>query len=530
MSDDTSRTLEARLRATVESSPSGLLMVDGEGCIVLVNAEIERLFGYAREELLGKSVETLVPERFRSRHPEDRVRFFAAPRSRAMGAGRDLFGLRKDGSEIPVEIGLNPIDTDEGLFVVASVVNISARKAGEEERRRLEAQLRQAQKMEAVGTLAGGIAHDFNNILGAIVGYVELLREEVTSLQGRADLEQVFSSAQRGKELVERILTFSRRERVGREPLALGEAVREATKLLRATLPATIEIEMNVHPDTFRVLSNATAVHQIVMNLSTNAAHAMPSGGRLEIAVEPRYLRDSESRAHPDLHEGPYVILTVSDTGHGMEPHIREHVFEPFFTTKPPGAGTGLGLSMIHGIMKEHGGAVRLSSAPGEGTIIRCFFPAIASADDESAASESSLPRGTGQHVLLVDDEEALVRLGMRRLQAIGYSVTGFTSNAEALGLFRAEPAAFDLVITDYSMPRMSGLEFARAITRVRATVPVVLLTGFIEDLPREVLAEAGVSRLLRKPVTLDQLARTVHDTLGAHARVEGTMRHGIEG
>lgn len=526
MSNDTGRTLEARLRATVESSPSGLLMVDGEGRIVLVNSEIERLFGYAREELLGESVEALVPERFRARHREDRRRFFAAPLSRAMGAGRDLYGLRKDGSEIPVEIGLNPIDTDEELFVVASVVDISARKAEEDERRRLETLLRQAQKMEAVGTLAGGIAHDFNNILGAIVGYVELLREEVTTPQGRADLAELFSSAQRGRELIDRILTFSRRERVGREPLALGDVVHEATKLLRATLPATIEIEMDIHPDTFRVLANATAVHQVLMNLSTNAAHAMPSGGRLEIAVEPTYLRDSESRAHPDLHEGPYVILSVRDTGHGMEPHVREHVFEPFFTTKPPGIGTGLGLSMIDGIMKEHGGAVRLSSEPGQGTMVRCFFPGITAEDAETTGAESSAPRGAGQRVLFVDDEESLVRLGVRRLQAIGYSVAAFTSTTEALERFRAEPSAFDLVVTDYSMPGMSGLEFARTIMRVRVGIPVVLLTGFIEDLPREVLDEAGVCRLLRKPVTLDQLAEAVHDVLEGHSRVEEPTKH----
>lgn len=530
MTDDKGRTLEARLRATVESSPSGLLMVDGEGRIVLINREIERLFGYTREELLGESVETLVPEGFRTGHPEDRKRFFAAPRSRAMGAGRDLYGLRKDGSEIPVEIGLNPIDTDEGLFVVASVVDISARKAGEDDRRRLEAQLRQAQKMEAVGTLAGGIAHDFNNILGAIVGYVELLGAEVTTPQGRADLAEVLSSAQRGKELIERILTFSRRERVGREPVALGDAVREATKLLRATLPATIEIDMNIHPDTYRVLANATAVHQIVMNLSANAAHAMPTGGRLEIGVEPKYLRDSESRAHPDLHEGPYVILSVRDTGHGMEPDVREHVFEPFFTTKPLGAGTGLGLSMIHGIMKEHGGAVRLSSEVGRGTMVRCFFPGITAEDAETSSMEASVPRGAGQRVLFVDDEKSLARLGMRRLQAIDYSVTAFTDATEALERFRSEPAAFDLVVTDYSMPGISGLEFARAITRVRPGIPVVLLTGFIEDLPREVLADAGVTRLLRKPVTLVQLAGCVHEALGEHARVEGSTQPGSEG
>jgi PAS domain S-box-containing protein len=314
---------ELRFRAAVESSPNGMVMVDAGGKIELVNREIERMFGYSREELLGKSIEMLVPERFRGKHPMFRAGFFREPQTRAMGAGRDLFGLRKDGSELPVEIGLNPIETDEGLFVLSSIVDISARKRSEEQRQQLEEQLRQSQKMEAVGTLAGGIAHDFNNILGGIIGFAEFLEPDLRTESARADLAELLKAAERGKELVERILSFSRRRERVLQPLDLRIALQESAKLLRATLPGPVEIDIRVHPETPRILADATSVQQVIMNLGTNAAHAMPGGGKFEIVVEPFYARDSVAREHPSLREGPYAVLTARDSGHGMERGIR---------------------------------------------------------------------------------------------------------------------------------------------------------------------------------------------------------------
>ncbi len=300
---------EARFRAAVESSPNGMVMVDPEGRIVLVNREIERLFGYAREDLLGRSLEVLVPERFRPRHPGFRDAFFADPQTRSMGAGRELFGLRQDGTEVPVEIGLNPIMTDEGVFVLSSIVDISARKQAEQEHVRLEEQLRQSQKMEALGRLAGGIAHDFNNILGAIVGYAELVREEITAPAVVADVDEVLRGAARGKELVDRILRFSRRQDVVPRAMDLAQVVREVTRLLRATLPASIDIRLGLNPSTPRVMADATSVHQVLMNLATNASHAMESGGVLDIDVQPFHVRDSLARANPGLREGLHVLL-----------------------------------------------------------------------------------------------------------------------------------------------------------------------------------------------------------------------------
>jgi PAS domain S-box-containing protein len=492
-------------------------MVDDAGNIVLVNTEVERLFGYPREELLGRPVETLVPERFRSRHPVDRVGFFRDPTVRAMGAGRELFGLRKDGTEFPVEIGLTPVATAEGLFVISSIVDISARRRAEDQQRRLEEQLRQAQKLEAMGTLAGGVAHDFNNILGSIIGFAELARESAVGAgvsDAVADMDEVLRSAMRGRELVQRILRFSRRQETERKPIDLSQVIRETVGLLRATLPASIELRLRVPPSVPRAMADASSVQQVLMNLATNSSHAMPDGGTLEIGLEPFYVRDSMARAHPALREGPHVLVTVRDNGAGMDPTVQSRAFEPFFTTKPPGSGSGLGLAMVHGIMRDHHGDVALSSTPGQGTSVLCYFPAAELESPEAELSAGDVPRGRGEHVLYVDDEPTLTETGRRRLVALGYTVTAATDPIRALEMVRGVPARFDLVITDYSMPRMNGVELARMLHAARPDLPIVVLTGFLEDFPSDELRLAGVSRLVKKPVTGADLGRLVHELI----------------
>jgi hypothetical protein len=517
MATEDIRAVELRLRAAVESSPSGLLMVDSDGRIVLVNREVERLFGYTREELLGRPVETLVPDQFRGLHPDYRSRFFTHPKTRAMGAGRELFGKHKDGTQVPVEIGLTPVVTEEGLFVISSIVDISARKAAEADRRGLERQLRQAQKIEAVGTLAGGIAHDFNNVLAAIVGYAELVRDvtrdrpEVTD-----DLRDLLKAAERGKHLVERILRFSRRGEPNRQPVDVGQVVREATKLLRSTLPATIALRVRVGPDVPRTMADPTALHQVVMNLGTNAAHAMPRGGTLDITLEHLYIRDSMARSRPDFREGPYLLLSVRDSGTGMDRETLERALEPFFTTKAPGSGSGLGLTMVHGIVRDHIGVLDLESQPGAGTTVKCYLPATAVDEDEDEPIETRARRGTGQRVLYLDDEESLAELGKRRLQGIGYLVSAYTDPVAALSALRATPDAFHVVVTDYWMPHMTGLDFAREVTGIRADLPVVLLTGHMDDLPEEAMRGAGVRLVVRKPLTLDELGEAISGVLTA--------------
>jgi PAS domain S-box-containing protein len=503
---------EERFRVAVESSPNGMVMIDQAGTVILVNREVERMFGYSRNELLGHTIDKLIPDRFRDHHPVFRTAFFEDPRTRAMGIGRDLFGLRKDGVEFPVEIGLNPIETEEGLFVLGSIVDISTRKEAETERRRLEDQLRQAQKLEAVGTLAGGIAHDFNNLLGAIVGYAELLGDGIKEEgQAREDLRELLKAAERGRQLVEQILTFSRRQDVMRRPLALASVLQDATKMLRATIPASIEIHLHVHPGVPRVLADSTSVHQIVMNLATNSAHAMPSGGALSILLEPFYVRDSMARKRPDLHEGPYALMMVSDTGVGMDAETRLRVFEPFFTTKLPGAGTGLGLAMVHGIMRDHDGAVEVESEPDHGTTVRCFFPGLLTESEDAPVPEPVAPRGNGERILLLDDEPQLTSVGVRRLERLGYQATAETDSTKAVEIVRANPDQFDLVITDYSMPRLTGLAVARQLAEIRPDLPVILVTGRAESVSETEVVAAGVKIVLQKPVTLDQLGEAVH-------------------
>jgi PAS domain S-box-containing protein len=511
------RRAEERFRAAVESSPNGMVMVDTRGRIVLVNREVERVFGYGRDELLGKSIDLLVPTRFHDRHPAFRAGFSANPQARAMGAGRELFGLRKDGSELPVEIGLNPIETEEGIFVLASILDISTRKQAEAERRLLESQLRQAQKMEAVGTLAGGIAHDFNNILAAVVGYAELVRDATPDRPDLADdLRDLLKAAERGRHLVERILRFSRRGEANRQRVDLGQVLKETTKLLRSTLPATIELRTRVAPDLPQTMADGGAMHQVVMNLATNAAHAMPRGGALEIGLEHLYVGDSLSRSRPDFREGPYLLLTVRDTGIGMDRETLGRALEPFFTTKPPGSGSGLGLTMVHGIVRDHAGVLDLESEPGKGTTVSCYLPAIAPQVDDEQALETRAPRGAGQRVLYLDDEQTLSELGKRRLQGIGYRVTAYTDPVAALEALRATPDLFDAVVTDYWMPRMTGLDFARQATEARPGLRILLLTGHMDDLPEDTIRQAGVNLVARKPVTLEELGQAMNAILTA--------------
>ncbi len=519
MTSEPMGSLERRLRAAVESSPSGLLMTDATGAIVLVNREVERLFGYAREELLGKPVGLLVPARFRQGHGEFVTAYAADPKARAMGAGRELYGLRKDGTEVPVEIGLTPVATEDGLFVLAAVVDIGARKRAEEDRRRLEEDLRQVQKLEAVGTLAGGIAHDFNNILFGIMGYAEMAGKAKSRRRAAADLAELVKAAARGRELVDRILAFTRRGPEERRPLALGAAVAEAVKLLRATLPPSIEVRERIAEDAPVILGDVTSVHQVLLNLATNAAHAMPGGGVLEIAVAPQYLTDSRVRLHAGLREGPYAELTVRDTGSGMDRATQERAFEPFFTTKPKGRGTGLGLSIVHGIVRRHEGAIELTSEPGEGTTVTCWFPALAADSEEEPGVEGEAPSGDGARVLLVEDEPALVELNARRLAELGYRVTVQRDAVAALGTFRRRPAEFDLLVSDHLMPRLLGLDLAREVHAVRPDLPIVLLTGYVEHLPEEAVRAAGVRRVVRKPVTLRELGAVLRGVLDGRPR-----------
>lgn len=508
---------EIRLRAAVESSPNGLLMVDTSGTIKLVNREIERLFGYDRSELLGQPMEKLVPERYRRHHPGFRAGFAHSPQARAMGAGRDLYAVRSDGSEFPVEIGLTPVSTEDGLYIISSIVDISARKEAEAEQRRLEEQLRQSQKLEAVGQLAGGIAHDFNNILGMILSFAELAREQHGDRSDLvADLDEILAAAGRGRDLVQRILRFSRRHHLSLRPLRLPEVVQEITGLLRSTLPGNITIQVTTDSELPQVMGDPVSVHQVVMNLATNAVDAMPNGGTLRIAITPFYARDSFVRAHPELREGDYVRLDFQDEGTGMDTGTRERAFEPFFTTKAPGAGTGLGLAMVHGIMRDHGGTVMLDSEIGRGTTVTCLLPAseaVGSTARDRIRPED-LEAGTGEHIMLVDDEVGLLTANSRRLVASGYKVSQYSDPAAALRWLEQGTGNVDVLVTDYSMHGMNGVQFAERVHALYPTLPIILVTGYLEGFESEELAQVGIGAILTKPVTGREFANALRQAL----------------
>lgn len=507
---------EQRLQAAVEWSPSGLLMTDAEGRIVMVNREIERLFGYSREELLGESVELLVPNRLRGGHADARHGFVAGRETRQMGKGRDLLARRRDGDEFPVEVGLRTVETEGGLFVLGSIVDLSARRQADKERSQLEARLRQAQKLEAVGSLAGGIAHDFNNILSAILGYAELIRSDLPRESAReGDLQDLLAAVDRGRHLVRRILMFSRRQELERKPVALRPAVDEAVTLMRATLPRLIEIRTHIDPATPNILGDITSLHQVLMNLAANAALAMPGGGILEFVAEPYRAGSVVGRTDPELREGDYARVIVRDNGAGMDEATRDRAFDPFFTTREVGFGTGLGLATVHAIVRSLEGTVELHSEVGHGTEVRCYFPAHhGEVSLEPGSLPADLPAGHGEHLLFVDDEPALVRLGERQLSAMGYRVTTANSSTAALEIFLSAPGTFDLIITDHNMPQFTGLELARRIHDADRQIPILLLTGFLDPVPIEQLRTAGIVQTLIKPLTMADLARAVGEVL----------------
>jgi nitrogen-specific signal transduction histidine kinase len=377
---------------------------------------------------------------------------------------------------------------------------------------KLERQLRQTQKMEAIGTLAGGISHDFNNILSAILGYTELTQSAIP--QGTPqyrNLEQVIKASCRARDLVQQILLFSRQGVEDLKPVRVSDIVKEALQLLRATLPSTIEIRQSqLTSSESRILADPTQIHQVLMNLGTNAAHAMrENGGILAVSLSDVDPKSDTLSIYPELKPGPHILLTVSDTGHGMERGVMDRIFDPFFTTKKAGEGTGMGLSVVHGIVKRHGGTLTVSSQVGQGTVFHLFFPKVEDAKKDSLESLSVVSKGKGR-VLFVDDEQTLVELVQQILEYLGYEVISRTNPMEALELFRSQPDRFDLVITDYTMPQMTGVALAKEILNIRPDAPIILCTGYNEMVTEENARLTGVREFIMKPVTINELSKKV--------------------
>jgi len=381
------------------------------------------------------------------------------------------------------------------------------------ERLKAEGQLRHAQRMEAIGTFAGGVAHDFNNILAAIIGFTELmLGDTAVGSLDRHHLGRVLQASLRGRDLVKQLLAFARKSEQGRKPLRLSSAIEEAMNLLRASIPATIDIRVEIKSESGSIYCDPGQVQQVLMNLCANAVDAMEEQ-KGTLGIELSDFEISPDADILDIRPGPHMRLSVSDTGRGIPPEILDRIFEPFFTTKGLGRGTGLGLSVVHGIVRSCDGAITVESRPGEGTTFRVYFPRLHDRPVEERGAELTVPRGS-ERILFVDDEEMLVEMGKRMLEGLGYTVTAATSSSEALTFFQRDPARFDLVVTDQTMPEMTGLELSQQLLSVRDDIPVILSTGFSHLVDADTAGAAGIRAFVMKPLTRSELARTIRSVL----------------
>ncbi|BBO82638.1 hypothetical protein DSCO28_32040 [Desulfosarcina ovata subsp. sediminis] len=388
------------------------------------------------------------------------------------------------------------------------------------ERKRMEETIKQTQKMEAIGTLAGGIAHDFNNILGSIIGYSELAIDDIACDDRTCGyLQQVLKSAMRAKDLVRQILTFSRKSREERKPIPLAAIVKEEAKLLRSTLPSTIEIRQHIDDNAGMVNADLTQMHQIVMNLCTNAAHAMSvGGGVLDITLAPIDLTPEQLEGYHGVSPGPFLELKIADTGTGIHPAVIHRIFEPFFTTKEKEKGTGMGLAVVHGIVKDHGGDITVQSHPGQGTSFTVILPRVVS-DTEKKVFQSYTAPGGNERVLLIDDETTLLNLGKSMLESMGYQVTAVNGSLEALEIFQHAADAFDLVITDQTMPHMTGYHLARRMMAIHPSTRIILCTGYSDAITPEKVSAAGIRALLFKPISKNELGRTARDVIDGNEK-----------
>jgi len=491
-------------------APTGYFTINEKGTVTETNLTATTLLGVERSVLIGTPFSSFI-----------------------LVEDQDVFYLHRNqlmDSKKPQSCQLRMVKNDKRVFyanleciaieggdghpkqIRAAVIDITEQKD-------LENQLRQAQKMEAIGTLAGGIAHDFNNILAAVIGYTELAMDDVEKGTPLADnLEEVLIGGQRAKLLVQQILSFSRKRPGKMAPLYMGNCVQEALALLRSTIPADIEIGIEIHPQEDPcVMGDEVQIHQIILNLCTNAAHAMEAkGGKLTVGVDAVTLGNGKTVNLPNLPPGKYVKLSVTDTGSGISPENIERIFEPYFSTKEPGRGTGMGLAVVTGIVKAHKGDILVMSKPQRGTTFTVFFPLLEKAAcTPEAMSREVLPRGT-EHIFFIDDELPIVRLNKMTLEKLGYRVTTSISSPEALESFRMAPATFDLVVTDMTMPIMTGDRLTAELIKIRPDIPIIICTGYSKKMSKELAKKMGVKAFAYKPLDKAELAKTVRYVLDA--------------
>ncbi|MCX5827809.1 MAG: PAS domain S-box protein [Deltaproteobacteria bacterium] len=508
------RRSEANYRSVIENIQDVFYRSDVQGNLIMASPSFLTLLGYeSLAECLGRPIAgTFYYD------PEKRAEFLRQVQEKGSVTNYEVDLKRRDGTPVTVETNSHFYFDDAGNIVGVEGVfrDITGRKQAEEERSKLESQLIQAQKMEAVGTLAGGIAHDFNNILSGIMGYSELCLKAVQDRpKVHHHMEQVLKAAERARDLVRQILTFSRKAEQEKKPIALAPIVKEVFNFMRASLPTTIEITQKIEETADVIMADPTQMHQVLINLCTNAGHAMrETGGVLEIGLEEVVINADDRLHRPPIRHGHYLVLTVRDTGQGIPQENLERIFEPYFTTKEKGEGTGLGLAVVHGIAKDHGGEIRVYSEVGKGTIFRVYLPLMEKQKEGGKDIEEALLPGKGETILFIDDEKMVAELSKDLLEELGYRVVTETDPVKAIEVFKESRDTFDLVITDKTMPHLTGFDVAGEIRRIRTDIPIVLCSGLQEKGDLEKLTTLGINRLITKPIRMSALANAIREVL----------------
>jgi len=501
----------AKLRkfaAVIEQTEDEVVITDENGIIQYVNPAFEKNSGYTRDELLGSR-----PSIFKSGiHEESLYReLWSTIENKRTWKGQ-FYNKLKGGDIVLHDAAITPIVDAEGN--ISAYVSIQRDIT---EKVRTEQRLQQLQKMEALGTLAGGIAHDFNNILGALMGFAELVKESLPEQsESYRRQDQVIKASLRAKKLIEQILLFSRQEEKEIKPVQPHFIITEALKLIRASIPSTIEIKQSIPNNLGYVVADSTHIHQIVMNLCTNAYHAMrDAGGILDVTLSKLDISEGDSSfSRIGLAAGRYMVLEVSDTGHGIPPEMIEKIFNPYFTTKEKSEGTGLGLSVVHGIVKNYGGVIKVYSDPGLGTNIRIYLPRVEMDVSSERKNEPGPLRGGEEHIMVVDDEPSMLEMMEITLHSLGYRVSSFTDSYEAVEAFESEPDRFDLIITDVTMPHLTGLDLTARIYTIKPGMPIILCTGFSELTTKERAESLGIKNFLLKPVLRRDLSEAIRKAL----------------
>jgi PAS domain S-box-containing protein len=499
---------EDKYKGIFDNAVMGIFQVTPEGKIISVNPAFARILGYDSPEDVLETITDIGRQIYVSHQDYKTLSIQIHKFGTVQGAEVEL--LRKDGHSVWVDVsGCSVCDgSGKTRYYEGTIQDVT-------KRRHLEYLLRQAQKMEAIGSLAGGIAHDFNNILASMIGFTEMANKETRENIRRKYHDRVLQSCDRAKHLVSQILSFSRQKEQEKYPVDIRFIIQEALTLLRATLPSTIEIRQEITDEQTTVLADPTQIHQIMMNLCTNAAYAMKEkGGFIDIHLSNLQITHSSMPPHPDLQIGSYIQLSIRDTGQGIDSTIQDKIFDPFFTTKKPNEGTGLGLSVVYGIVKSCGGAVDVQSSLGKGATFVIYLPSIhREAYQETTEEEDLDPRGN-ERILFIDDEESLVVLAQAFFQSKGYQITSTVSSIEALTLFQRTPEAFDLVITDMTMPEMTGADLARSFLTIRPNLPIILCTGYSDAIHLEKARKLNIRELVAKPVSMRDLGILVRRLL----------------